>query len=291
MVIPIGALLLFVLGVGPALPWGRASKEQVRKALLPPIAGAVLFTVAGYIAGARTPWTLITLAFGGYAAQVTLAQMFLPMVQRIKRGDGAGTAFVEGQLRRGRRRFGSYIVHGAVVVVIIAIAVSTSMRQTMELSFTKGQTMKAAGFDVTFAGVEQRQEPHRFVTLARFAIARDGKQVATLEPKMNQYQMMREPIGSPDVYTTAGGDFYLSLANVDAANQTATVTIFASPLIVWIWIAVILMGVGALVALIPPRPRVIPSVSEEPGLAGGAENEPESIPPSPRPLAIARGDK
>ena len=266
MVVPIGAALLFLLGVGPALPWGRATGEQMRKALLPPIIGAVLFALIGFALGVRSAWTLITLAFGGYAAQVTLAQMFLPMLQRMKRGDSAGNAFVEGQLRRGRRRFGSYIVHGAAVVVIVAIAISSSMRQQIELSFTKGQTQKAAGFDVTFLGVEERPEPHRFSTIGRFTIARDGKPITTLEPRMNQYRMMREPVGTPDVYTTARGDFYLSLANIDSAAQTATVTVFASPLVVWIWIAVIFMGIGGLVALIPPRsPSVILTPSEARG--------------------------
>ncbi|HEX2121744.1 MAG TPA: cytochrome c-type biogenesis CcmF C-terminal domain-containing protein, partial [Thermoanaerobaculia bacterium] len=155
MVVPIGEALLFLLGVGPALPWGRATREQIRKALVPPVIGAALFTLAGFALGVRSGWTLVTLAFGGYAAQVTLAQMFLPMLQRMRRGESAGTAFVDAQLRRGRRRFGSYIVHGAVVVVILAIGISSSMRQTMELSFAKGQTLKAAGYDVTFLGAEE----------------------------------------------------------------------------------------------------------------------------------------
>jgi len=258
MVIPVGAALLFLLGVGPALPWGRATGEQIRKALLPPLIGAAFFALIGFALGVRGAWTLVTLAFAGYAAQVTLAQMFVPMLQRIRRGDSVGSALIEGQLRRGRRRFGSYIVHGAVVVVIVAIAVSSSMRQTTELTFTKGQTHKASGFDVTLLGVEERHEPHRFATIGRFAIARGGKPLATLEPRMNQYQMMRDPVGSPDVYTTAARDFYLSLANVDASAQTATVTVYESPMIVWIWIAVIIMGIGGLIALIPPRaPRVI----------------------------------
>jgi cytochrome c-type biogenesis protein CcmF len=148
--------------------------------------------------------------------------------------------------------------------VIVAIAVSSSMRQTTELTFTKGQTQKASGFDVTFLGVEERQEPHRFSTIGRFGVARGGKQLATLEPRMNQYQMMRDPIGSPDVYTTPVRDFYVSLANIDSATQTATVTIYESPMIVWIWIAVIIMGLGGLVALIPPRsPRVILSEAKD----------------------------
>src|SRR5437764_1664607 len=35
--VPIGVALLFVMGVGPALPWGRATPQQLRKALLPPL--------------------------------------------------------------------------------------------------------------------------------------------------------------------------------------------------------------------------------------------------------------
>jgi cytochrome c-type biogenesis protein CcmF len=256
-------LLLFILGVGPALPWGRATAAQIKKALLPPILGALVFVAAGYVFGARTPWTLLTIAFGGYAAQVTLGQMFIPMLQRMKNGDSLGTAFVDGQLRRGRRRFGSYIVHASVVIVVIAIAISSSMRQQMELNFTKGQTQQAGGYDVTFVGVEERIEPHRLSTIGVFTIAKNGKQVARLEPRMNQYRSMREPIGSPDVHTTALRDVYISLSNVDPANETASITVFISPFIVWIWLAVIAMAIGALFALIPPRrTSVILSPSE-----------------------------
>ena len=268
MVIPVGAALLFVLGIGPALPWGRATREQLKKALLPPLIGAAVFLAGGYLLGVRGGWTLLTLAFGGYAAQVTIGEMFLPMLQRLRRGDSVGAAFVEGQLIRGRRRFGSYIVHAAMVVAIIAIAVSSSMRETTELNFTKGQTQHVSGFDVTFLGVDERQEPHRSMIVGRFALARNGKPVTVLEPRMSQYERMREPIGSPDVHTTAGGDFYISLSNIDQVSQTASITVFASPLVVWIWIAVIVMGFGALVSLIPAREkRILASEAKESALA------------------------
>ncbi|MDQ3282121.1 MAG: cytochrome c biogenesis protein CcsA [Acidobacteriota bacterium] len=271
MVVPVGAVLLFVLGVGPALPWGRATREQVRKALLPPLIGAALFALLGYLANIRAPWTLITLAFGGYAAQVTLAQMFVPMLQRVRRGESAATAFIDGQLRRGRRRFASYIVHGAFIVAMIAIAVSSTMRQATELHFTKGQTQQASGHDVTLLGIEQRSEPHRTSIVARFRVSREGRQLASLEPRMNQYQMMREPIGSPDVYSTAAGDFYISLSNVDVANQAASITVFASPLVMWIWLSVIAMGLGALFGLVPSRRRAIVSREAKDSLPANAE--------------------
>jgi cytochrome c biogenesis factor len=83
-----------------------------------------------------------------------------------------------------------------------------------------------------------------------FDIARKGKPVAHLEPRMNQYQMMREPIGTPDVHSTVAGDFYIALSNIDPVQQTASINVFATPLVMWIWVAVILMGVGALFGLI-----------------------------------------
>ena len=253
MVVPIGAALLFLLGIGPALPWGRASAAQLKKALLPPIAGALVLAALGYVGGVRGGWTLLTLAFGGYAAQVTFSEMFLPMIQRIKRGESVGSAFVDGQLRRGRRRFASYVIHAAVLIAIIAIAVSSSMRQSTEMHFTKGQTQQVSGFDVTFLGVEQENEPHRSSIIGRFGIARKGTSVATLTPRMSQYQMMREPIGAPDVYTTFGGDFYISLANIDPVAQTVSINVFTAPLVIWIWISVICMGLGALFGLLPGR--------------------------------------
>ena len=39
MAVPLGAALLFVMGVGPALPWGRATREQAKAALVPPLLG------------------------------------------------------------------------------------------------------------------------------------------------------------------------------------------------------------------------------------------------------------
>jgi cytochrome c-type biogenesis protein CcmF len=160
-------------------------------------------------------------------------------------------------------------VHAAVVVVIICIAVSSSMRQATELHFTKGQTQQASGYDVTFRGVEERNEPHRTSIIGRFDIARNGKQIASLEPRMNQYQMMREPIGTPDVHSTMAGDFYIALSNIDPVAQTASINVFVTPLVMWIWIAVILMGLGALFGLIPARRAVAaaPVVEEAPSPA------------------------
>ncbi|MGZ8830678.1 MAG: heme lyase CcmF/NrfE family subunit [Thermoanaerobaculia bacterium] len=235
MVVPIGSLLLFLLGVGPALPWGKTDARQLRRALLPPVIGAVVLLVLGYAFGARNPWTLITLAFGGYAAQVTLTQMRSPVTQ----------------LRKAPRRLASYLVHAGVVIVVVAIAISSTMRYTQEVHVGKGEPATVGAYTITLIGVEERQEPHRSATVARFLVAKNGVQKTILEPRMNHYPMMREPIGTPDVYSTIGGDFYLSVLSIDAEQQTVAVNAIVTPFVGWIWFAVILMGLGGLTAVMP----------------------------------------
>ena len=63
--------------------------------------------------GVRNPWTLLTLVFAGYTAHVTLRELVLPLraAAHAARRRGAGRApSLEAQLRRGRRRFGAYVV-------------------------------------------------------------------------------------------------------------------------------------------------------------------------------------
>jgi cytochrome c-type biogenesis protein CcmF len=238
MVVPAGTALLFLIGVGPALPWGRATRERILRSLLPPFASGLLLAAIGYAAGVRNVWTLVTLLFGGYAAYVTMTEMWRPVAHGGTKG-----------LLRGRRKFGSYVVHTGAVIVLVAIAVSSTMRTSTEVRLTRGQSANIGRYTVTFLSAEERNEPHRQSTIARFAVTSKGKPVTTLEPRMNQYAMMREPIGTPDVHSTLTDDLYLSIMNIDANSQTVSLMMLITPMVSWIWIAVVMMGVGGLIVL------------------------------------------
>jgi cytochrome c-type biogenesis protein CcmF len=246
MVVPIGTALLFLIGVGPALPWGRGTRDEILRATLPPLATGVVLAVIGYAVGVRNGWTIVTLLFGGYAAHVTLTEMWLPVARGGPRA-----------LRRGRRRFGSYVVHAGAVVVLIAIAISSTTRTSREVRFSRGDSASIGGYTVTFLGAEDRAEPHRQSTIARFAVTKNGRAVTTLAPRMNQYSTMREPIGTPDVHSTLTGDLYLSILNVDVAQQNVALHMIVTPMVMWIWIAAFVMGLGGLLALVPIPQRVV----------------------------------
>ena len=256
MVVPVGAALLFLLGIGPALPWGRTTREQLKRALLPPLVGAVVLAVLGIVVGARNPWTIVTLAFGGYALQVTIKEMILPFLR--------GNA--QTQLRRGRRRLGAHLIHLGAAVAIIAIGVSSTMRTQQEVIVAAGKPATIAGYSVVYLGTELRAEPHRESTVVRLDILKNGKRVKTLEPRMNQYEMMREPIGTPDVYSTAAGDLYISILNIEGGS--AGLLLIVTPAMSWLWASVLLMGLGGVIALLPVRQvYALAPVKESTGIA------------------------
>ncbi len=251
MSVPIGVALLFVMGVGPALPWGRATPQQLRSALLPPLLGASVIALAGFALGVRNLWTLLALFFGGFTAQVTLSEMFLPVRQRMRaHGEGLLEAFRQTQ-SRGRRRLGAYVVHAGAVLAIVAIAVSSTMGSSKEVQLTQGQTATLGAYQLTFVGAEQVSEPHRQSVLARVDISKNGRSLGALYPRMSQYEGQREPIGSPAVRTSLTEDLYLSIHNIDAGAGTVGLLVLINPMVSWIWIATAIMALGGLVALVP----------------------------------------
>ena len=251
MSVPIGVALLFLMGVGPALPWGRATKEQAKSALLPPLIAASVLGLLGFVLGTRNPWTLVALFFGGFTAHVTLAEMALPIRQRMRtHGEGFVEAFLQAQ-RRGRRRFGAYIVHAGALLAIVAIAVSSTRGISKEVELREGETTTLGSYALTFVKADQVKEPHRDSVRARVDIRRDGRALGTLYPSMNQYESQREPVGTPAVRTSLTEDLYLSIHNIDAVAGTVGLLVLVNPMVGWIWIATAVMALGGLVALVP----------------------------------------
>ncbi|MFA6955230.1 MAG: cytochrome c-type biogenesis CcmF C-terminal domain-containing protein [Thermoanaerobaculia bacterium] len=276
MSVPIGVALLFLMGVGPALPWGRATKQQMIKALVPPAIGGVILLAIGFAVGARNPWTLLTLFFGGYTAQVTLKEMWRPLIQRIKGGAGVGSALVEGQLLRGRRRFAAYIIHAAVVVIIVSIAISSTMQKSKEVQFVKGQSATIGPYELTFLGAESVNEGHREGIIAHMAVKKNGKPDGEIAPRMNYYAMSKDPIGTPEVRTTLTHDLYLSIMNIDEASQTVGLHLIINPMVGWIWICTGVMAFGGIMAIWPTKSRRNEAILRDAAQARGGEAVVES---------------
>jgi cytochrome c-type biogenesis protein CcmF len=75
MTLPLCVALLFLMGVGPALPWRRATPDVVRRQLLPP-AAAFVAAVAGALVLTREPYAVLAFGFAAFALAANLREFW-----------------------------------------------------------------------------------------------------------------------------------------------------------------------------------------------------------------------
>ena len=257
MSVPIAAAIVFLMGVGPALPWGQARAGLLRERLLvPAVVGGVAVAVCAVV-GITKPWALAVFGLSGFTAAVH-AREFLDPARARARNTGEGlAAALWGVTSRARRRFGGYIVHMGVLLVAVAVAASSNYRTQSHQTLLEGQTATVAGYTLTYLGAETLNEPHRMAQLARFGVSRGGSDLGELSPAMNHYKRMGQPIGTPAVRSGLRDDLYLSLIQVDQASKTVSLDVIVEPLVWWIWFGGGVMVLGTLVAAWPDRRRAL----------------------------------
>jgi cytochrome c-type biogenesis protein CcmF len=251
--LPLGLGLVFLMGVGPALPWGRQPPERAMRRLLPPLIGGVALTLPFALAGYTGPLSLLALFVCGFALLANLGEFWAPLQLRLARKEPAAPAVARTFLRT-RRRFGGHIAHYGVVLAVFSLALAKGYKQEEDFALEAGQSAQFAGYTLTFQGSKEVNEAHRRSRVTDFQV--DGGEV--LSPRMNFYPTQREPIVTPAVRSRPVGDLYLSLLEVGPDGQSVVVRAMYHPFQVWLWVSLVVIGLGSLLAFWP-EPRAKPA--------------------------------
>ncbi|MDO8502701.1 MAG: heme lyase CcmF/NrfE family subunit [Gemmatimonadaceae bacterium] len=262
MTLPMIVMLLFLMGVGPALPWRSATAAEMRSKLLPPLVGALLFCVGALVAGTRSFYGVVAFSFIGYAAMANLREYWIGMRAR-RNAHGEGWATTLYRLIRGNpRRYGGYLAHLGLLLVALGIAGSSLFRSDREMTMKPGDTLTVAGQTIRLKGVWGREEVQRSVIGATLEVLKNGRVVGVIEPRMNYYPTSDQPVPTPHVRSTIGGDLYLTLMAFDPNGAHATIRAIVQPLVSWIWIGGGIIVLGAIIGMLPPRRRTDGSLAD-----------------------------
>ncbi len=251
MSLPIVVTLLFLMGVGPALPWKAASKAELKAKLLPPSIGAVIMLIVALVAGARNIYSLLAFTFAGYAAFSNLREYWIGMRARhTAHGEGWGTALVR-LVGGNRHRYGGYTAHLGIVMVALGIAASSTFRTEHEATIKPGETIALAGHTLRLKTMWARDEPQRTVVGATLEVMNGAAVGGTMEPHMNFYPMSQSPVPTPAVRSGFLGDLYVNLQAFRPDGTNATIRVIYEPLVPWIWSGGGVVVFGALIAIFP----------------------------------------
>lgn len=249
MSVPIAMALIFLIGVGPALPWRRGSPELLRKKFFWPVVASVIGGLVFALAGVRNFMTLFTLMLAVFATGLIVGEFVRP-VQARRSAHGEGLVGALGAvLSKNRRRYGGYVVHLGIVVMAVGIALSSTYRHETEVTLRPGAATMFQGYTLQLDSLYAGREPHRDFVEAKLLVGKGENLGTVMRPRLNYYPMSDQPIGAPSVRSRLNEDFYLSLAAYAQNGSSATVAVIVNPAVIWIWIGGGIAVLGALFAI------------------------------------------
>jgi cytochrome c-type biogenesis protein CcmF len=186
---PLAILLVLFTGIGPLLAWRRVSWESARRVFRLPVAVAIVtaLALAIFTDAAHKPWALALFVFAAFAL-TGLAQEFWAGAAARRRltGESAPGALI-GLVTRNRRRYGGYIVHIGVAVLLIGIAASSSFQTNRDVDLKPGQSTTIDGYEVTYVRPTARVDKLAFTAGAVLKVVKGGEEF-TLHPTRNFYR-------------------------------------------------------------------------------------------------------
>jgi len=184
--------------VGPLFAWGRISGAALRKVLMVPAiaAGGALVLLALFTDAADSPWALVLFAFAAFTFTALTQEFWRAGSSRSSlTGEGMARALPKA-IARNRRRYGGYIAHAGIVVLLIGIAASSSFQTNRDLRLDVGESATVGDYTVTYKGLSADPQTERIAFNAVLDVWKDGEQFAVLTPARNYYPTL-DPAAGP----------------------------------------------------------------------------------------------
>jgi cytochrome c-type biogenesis protein CcmF len=268
--IPVALLLLILTAIGPLLAWRKTSFESLKRNFFWPSVGAVAVMVIlmatpgswGSPFGMR-PWQDVSYFYSlmaiGLSVLVTLtvASEFYRGGRVISQKSGQGMFASMVQLtHRNTRRYGGYIVHFGVVVVIIGFA-GAAFNQDKEQEMGYGDKMTIGSYTLVCRSYTDEDFPNYAAQWAVLDVFKNGKQIDTLTPERRFYKASQQTSTMPFIRSTLREDLYLVYEGLNQDTGHPILKAHLNPLVMWIWLGVWIMLGGTVLALVPNAPAPV----------------------------------
>jgi cytochrome c-type biogenesis protein CcmF len=269
--IPIGLFLLFLTGVGPLLPWRATSLRAIKRNFILPCV-ALWATVAVCLAVGVKPWKdgafeqgnfYAIVAFALSAAVFTaIASEFMRGTLVIARQSGRNLIWAKYMLiRRNTRRYGGYLVHIGVVIVVIGLG-GAAFNRSMESEMALHDKISIGPYTLEQAGATQESNANYNSEYALLDVYKDGKKQFQMSPEKRVYLASEQPQTMVAIHSRPEWDLYVVYEGTNPDNGQPIIKAFLNPLVSWIWVGVAIMAFGTLIALVP---------SQKPGTQKGGQ--------------------
>jgi cytochrome c-type biogenesis protein CcmF len=284
VIIPAAMVLLILTAVGPLLAWRKTSTESMKRNFTWPVGGAILAAIGLIIYGVRPwedqtyfySWTSLTLCA---AVTITIFGEFYRGAHVVRTQTGQNIAKSMYTLtRRNTRRYGGYVVHFAVVLIMIGFA-GSAFNQNVEKELSQGDKMSLGPYTLQMESYSQDDNPNYASTTAILQVYKNGKHIDTMFPERRFYKASQQPQTMVANRSTMLEDLYIVFSGTNQDTGHPILKVFLNPLVWWIWAGAHFLIIGTIIAMIPSAAGVKVARSERANVivTKGRQPEPNTV--------------
>jgi cytochrome c-type biogenesis protein CcmF len=260
--VPIGLVLIFLMGVGPLISWRKASKKNLINNFMYPVILGLFTSVVLVVSGMREITAILAYSLCAFALTTVFSEFIKGTNVRVSRGENYFTAFLK-LVSRNKRRYGGYVVHIGVAIIVIGITSSSVFVDTKEATVNPGESFTIGNYTVVYENLHQYSNDAKNGTRADLVLYKNSDRIGYLNPEKNiyKYEGNREINQETEVAlrSTFKDDLYIILSNFNEEG-TATFRAFLNPMVSWIWAGGIVVLLGAIITMWP-TPQLRPQQS------------------------------
>src|SRR5579859_1970177 len=283
IMVPIGLFLVFLTAVGPLLAWRSTSFASVKRAFAVPALISLIVEVTLIVVWIRSGikfWRDISQIYSLLAfclstlVTATIASEFIRGGRVLKNKLNTNLVFAMYHLtRRNMRRYGGYIVHFGIVVLVVGVA-GLAFNQEQEQEMAVGDKLQIGHYMLVGQEHTQDDNANYRSEAALLDVYKDGKFLTRLNPERRVYKANGgQPNTIPAKWSTLREDLYVIYAGLNPDTGHPIIKAFVNPLVNWVWIGVLIVAFGTGMALVPNTAQISVKVPQAVAVAAAIEKQ------------------
>ena len=248
---PLMLALIFLMGVGPLLPWRSASMRTLGRAILGPGLVSIAVVVLLVILGVRKPYAVAAFGLCALVTTSILTEWARGTVSRHRQGDNYALGFLK-LIAANRPRYGGYVVHLAVVLLALGVAGSSFYGLQKDIILAPGEKEQVGNYELEYLDTDVTPKSDRTEFVSTVNVYKDGDLLRTMTSQRAFYPDFRMASTRAAIHSTPVEDFYVIPSEI-LEDGSVGFRIFINPLVWWMWIAGPVLLLGTVIALWPQR--------------------------------------
>ena len=239
--VPLMALLVLLLGVGPICRWKKTSVsylwQQLSKVALASLGLGLLIPLIVILEFSLAATIALTLA----------AWIVLSMLKDMRNKTANKPSLLQGLKSLSLSYYGMQTAHFGVVVMLIGIVLTSNFSSEKSVLLVPGQRVELGSYAFQFNGTTSIAGSNFVGEEAAFNVFKHDRLIGELNPQRRLYLVSGTP--STEMAIDAGffRDLFITLGD-EKADGAWSMTIYVKPFVRWIWLGAMFMALGGVVA-------------------------------------------